>query len=133
MAARKVLIVDDAQYHQLRISRILSSCGFVTVGKIDNAEKIDEICKELCPDLVTMDLIMPGTDGMAAIETVRKALDGNVKILVISSLGTESKIAAALKAGADDFVIKPFDDSELVFAAERLMRLSSLQEDVKNQ
>lgn len=109
----KVLIVDDAIFMRKMISDILVENGMEIVGEADTGAKAIEKYKELHPDLVTMDIIMPEMNG---IDAVRKILefDSQARIVMCSALGQQALVQEALAAGAKDFLIKPFNAARVV-------------------
>ena len=84
---KKVLIVDDATFIRNRIKKIVEKIDFVeVVGEASNGDEIIALFKELKPDLVTMDLVMPNKDGIQTIEEIMK-IDKKANIVVISAMG----------------------------------------------
>ena len=104
--AKRVLVVDDAIFMRNIIKDIFASGGFDVVGEASNGLEAIERYKELKPDLVTMDLVMPFKNG---IEATREILKGDTKAVVVmcSALGQESMVMEAIEAGALDFIVKP--------------------------
>jgi two-component system chemotaxis response regulator CheY len=95
------------------ISDILVENGMEIVGEADTGAKAIERYKELRPDLVTMDIIMPEMNG---IDAVRKILehDAQARIVMCSALGQQALVQEAIAAGAKDFLIKPFNAARVV-------------------
>ena len=117
---RTVLICDDAVFMRTMLSDILSNAGFSVVGQAQTgAEAVDKY-KELQPDLVTMDIVMPD---MGGIEAVRKIVAEypDAKILMCSAMGQQSLVVEAIQAGARDFVVKPFQPSRVLEAVQRVL------------
>lgn len=109
----RVLVVDDAIFMRRMISDILVENGMEIVGEADTGAKAIERYKELRPDLVTMDIIMPEMNG---IDAVRKIVehDAQAKIVMCSALGQQALVQDAIAAGAKDFLIKPFNAARVV-------------------
>ncbi len=109
----RVLIVDDAIFMRKMISDILVENDMEIVGEADTGAKAIERYKELRPDLVTMDIIMPEMNG---IDAVRKILehDAQARIVMCSALGQQALVQEAIAAGAKDFLIKPFNAARVV-------------------
>lgn len=109
----RVLVVDDAIFMRRMISEILVENGMEIVGEADTGAKAIERYKELRPDLVTMDIIMPEMNG---IDAVRKIVehDAQAKIVMCSALGQQALVQDAIAAGAKDFLIKPFNAARVV-------------------
>ncbi|MBE2251663.1 MAG: response regulator [Myxococcales bacterium] len=104
--AKKVLVVDDSVFMRDIIKDIFAAGGFTVVGEAGNGVEAVEKYKELKPDLVTMDLVMPYRNG---IDATREILRGDNKALVVmcSALGQETMVMEAIEAGAVDFIVKP--------------------------
>jgi two-component system chemotaxis response regulator CheY len=109
----RVLVVDDAIFMRRMISDILVENGMEIVGEADTGARAIDRYKELRPDLVTMDIIMPEMNG---IDAVRKIIehDAQAKIVMCSALGQQALVQDAIAAGAKDFLIKPFNAARVV-------------------
>lgn len=116
----KVLIVDDARFMRAVLRDILQSLGFEVLEAESGAQAL-EVYKAQRPALVTMDIVLPDTDGISALKRIME-VDSNAKVVMVSALGQRQLIAEALKAGAKDFIIKPFRRDQV---AEIAMRLAS--------
>jgi two-component system chemotaxis response regulator CheY len=109
----RVLIVDDASYMRARIREILTEGGFVVAGEAANGAEAVELCRALAPQLVTMDIVMPFKNGIAATREI-KALGNGAVVVMCSALGQESLVMEAIEAGAADFIVKPFEGEEVL-------------------
>ena len=118
----RVLVVDDAVFMRKMISDILESSNFEIVGEADNGADAVEKYNELKPDIVTMDIIMPEMNGIDAVKKI-VATDSHAKIIMCSALGQQALVQDALKAGAKDFLIKPFNASRVVEVIEKVLKL----------
>ncbi len=104
----KVLIVDDAAFMRSMIAQILQKSGdFDVVGYATTGAEALERYRELEPHLVTMDIIMPEMDGIAATRAIIQH-DPDAVIVMCSALGQEALVIESLAAGARDFIVKPF-------------------------
>jgi len=103
---KRVLVVDDSVFMRDIIKDIFAAGGFSVVGEAGNGVEAVEKYKELKPDLVTMDLVMPYRNG---IDATREILRNDSKALVVmcSALGQETMVMEAIEAGAVDFIVKP--------------------------
>ena len=118
---KKVLIVDDATFIRKKIKKIIEKIEYADViGEASNGDDAITLYKELKPDLVTMDLIMPKSDGIKAIEEIIK-IDNKAKIVVVSAMGQELTITDALGKGAKEYIKKPFKDEDLYRTIERFL------------
>ncbi len=104
--SKRVLIVDDSVFMRDIIKDIFTAGGFTVAGEAGNGVEAVEKYKELKPDLVTMDLVMPYRNG---IDATREILRGDAKALIVmcSALGQETMVMEAIEAGAVDFIVKP--------------------------
>ena len=119
----RVLVVDDALFMRKMLSDILKKEGFEVVGEADNGKDAIEKYKEIKPDLVTMDIVMPRmeeVDGIAAVREIVKA-DPQAKIIMVSAMGQHALVVEAIQAGAKDFIVKPFQPSRVVEAIRRVL------------
>lgn len=113
--SRSVLIVDDSTTAAAQLKKILDEAGdFQVVGHATSAEDAVRLYGEHKPELVTMDIVMPGADGVEAIKRILEK-DAGAKIVVVSSMGgVKSKVVAALSAGAKNVVAKPFEKEKVL-------------------
>jgi two-component system chemotaxis response regulator CheY len=102
------------------VSDILSQAGFTVVGEAENGKQAVEKYKQLKPDLVTMDIIMPEMGGIEAVKQITQA-DPAARILMCSAMGQQALVQEALQAGARDFVVKPFQPSRVLEAVQRVL------------
>ncbi|RKZ21899.1 two-component system response regulator [bacterium] len=121
MGAR-VLIVDDAVFMRRMLADILRKEGYEIVGEAENGAQAVEKYKELKPDLVTMDIIMPDMSGIDAVKEIMK-IDPNAKIIMVSAMGHQTLVVEAIQAGAKDYVVKPFQPSRVLEAVQRVLKL----------
>lgn len=109
----KVLIVDDAAFMRLSIKTMLERNGFEISGEAENGTEAIEKYKELKPDIVTMDITMPGMSGIEALKAIRQ-VDPKAKIVMVSSMGQEVLLKEAIICGAKYFIVKPFKEEDIV-------------------
>jgi two-component system chemotaxis response regulator CheY len=115
-----VLVCDDAIFMRTMISDILSGAGYDVVGEAESGVQAIERYKELRPDLVTMDIVMPDMGGIEAVREIVK-VDPEAKILMCSAMGQQALVVEAIQAGAKDFVVKPFQPSRVLEAVQRVL------------
>ena len=115
-----VLVCDDAIFMRTMISDILSQAGYEVVGEAETGTQAVERFKELNPDLVTMDIVMPDMGGIDAVREIVKIAPG-AKILMCSAMGQQALVIEAIQAGAKDFVVKPFQPSRVLEAVQRVL------------
>jgi two-component system chemotaxis response regulator CheY len=114
----RVLVVDDAAFMRKMVSDALTKGGHEVVGEGANGEEAVTLFQELGPELTTLDITMPEKDGLQALKDIM-SLDPNARIIMCSALGQESKVLEAVKAGAKDFVVKPFQPERILDAAAK--------------
>lgn len=107
-AVPRVLIVDDDRGILLLLRGILSSSGFNVAEANSGADAIDR-CSEFEPDLVLLDINMPGMDGISACATIRKQSNQSMPIVMVTSVDDALSIQSAFDAGATDFILKPIN------------------------
>lgn len=116
---QKILIVDDDKHIAELISLYLEKEGFDTREAYDGREAIKEI-GAIKPDLVILDLMLPGMDGYQVCAEVRKT--SNVPIIMLTAKGETFDKVLGLELGADDYIVKPFDSKELVARVKAVLR-----------
>jgi NarL family two-component system response regulator LiaR len=118
----RVLIADDhAVVRQGLRTMLAPKDTFELVGEAANGAELVQLCRQLQPDLVILDLIMPEMDGIEAIRQIR-AQGIKTKMLVLSSFSEENKVIAALKAGANSYILKESSPEDLMRAIQATMQ-----------
>ncbi len=117
---KRVLVVDDAVFMRIILKDILLNNNFEVVGEAENGKVAVEAYQRLHPDIVTMDISMPMMDGIDALRAIR-ALDPEAKIIMVSAMGQQPMVREAIKAGALDFIVKPFQPDRVVEALSRAL------------
>ena len=119
---KRILIVDDALFVRNRLKKIVDKMDFAeVVGEAGNGIEGVSLYKKLKPDLVTMDLVMPDSDGINAIEQIIK-FDKDAKIVVISAIGQEMSVLEATEKGASDYIKKPFKEEDIYQTFEKYLK-----------
>lgn len=109
----RVLVVDDAAFMRMMLTNMLVKGGHEVVGQAENGKQAVEMYSSLLPDLVTLDITMPEMDGLEALKLIM-AKDPNAKIVMCSAMGQQAMVLDAVKSGAKDFIVKPFEDSKIL-------------------
>jgi two-component system chemotaxis response regulator CheY len=125
----QVLICDDAMFMRSVISSVLTSAGYEVVGEAATGDEAVARYTELRPDVVTMDLLMPGMGGLDALKAIRAATP-DARIVICSAMGQEPLMQQALEAGAAAFIVKPFKSDALLEAVTKALRGDATQEGV---
>jgi two-component system chemotaxis response regulator CheY len=116
----RVLIVDDAAFMRKMIRDIFSSDEFEVVGEAGNGLEAVRLFKELNPDLVTMDIVMPLVSGIEATKEIL-AIRPDAVVIICSALGQEALVMEAIEAGASDFIVKPFKAADVLAVVRKVM------------
>lgn len=114
----RVLVVDDAAFMRMMIKDILTKNDFEVIGEANNGLKAIEIYKIEKPDIVTMDITMPEMDGIEAAKAI-KQINPAAKIIMCSAMGQQTMVMDAIKAGAKDFIVKPFQADRVLEAIKK--------------
>jgi two-component system chemotaxis response regulator CheY len=116
----KILIVDDAKFMRMTLSNILKKANHEVVGEGENGKEAVELYRALRPDVVTLDITMPIMNGLEAVKAIKQE-DPDAKIIICSAMGQQKMVVEAIEAGALDFIVKPFDESRVMEAVNRVL------------
>ena len=116
----KILIVDDALFMRRMVSDILSKAGYEIAGEAGDGKEAVEEYRKLKPDLITLDITMPGMDGIEALKAI-KAEFPDAKVVMCSAMGQQAMVIDAIQAGAKDFVVKPFQADRVLEAVKKAL------------
>ncbi len=116
---KKILVVDDAKVVRMVVSQILKRNGYQVIGEATNGREALEKYKALKPDAVTMDITMPEVDGIQGLKDII-AYDNQAKVIMISALDQHDALAEAIRNGAIDYVVKPFEDDRMISALHEI-------------
>lgn len=117
---RTLLVADDALIIRQIIKDMATGAGWTVVGEASNGQEAIDRYRELRPDAVTLDLVMPEHDGLHALSGIME-FDPDAKVLIVSALEQRGVLKDAFKAGAADFVSKPFDKENLQATLAQLL------------
>ena len=115
----KVLVVDDAQFMRMRAVKLLTQNGYECIEAENGVQAVDKYKSEK-PDAVMLDITMPDMDGLEALKQIQK-IDSNAKVAMVTAMGQQSIVMEAIKAGAKDFVVKPFDPNRVLAAVQKML------------
>ncbi len=119
----KFVVVDDAVFMRTLIKRMIEeTAGYVIVGEGSNGYEAIEQARLHKPDIVTLDITMPEMDGIMAIKDIL-AVSPETKIIMVSAMGQQSMVIDAIKLGAKDFIVKPFDKTRVQQAIQNVLIL----------
>lgn len=120
--SKTVLVVDDAAFMRMMIRDILSKEGYVIHEAVNGRDAIEKYT-EVRPDLVTMDITMPGMSGLDALRAIREK-DPTARVLIVSAMGQQKMIVEALESGAADFLVKPFQPTKVLETVKKCLQSS---------
>ena len=112
MREKSILIVDDAAFMRMMLKRAILGSGDYRITEAENGEKAMELFREQKPDLVLLDISMPGMSGISVLKEIKKA-DPASHVVMCSAVGQEMIIREAIEAGAMDFIVKPFKPEQI--------------------
>lgn len=116
----RVLVVDDAAFMRKLLTDALVSGGHEVIGEAGNGIEAVAQWQQLRPELTTLDITMPEKDGLSALAEIM-ALDPSAKVIMCSALGQEGKVLEAVRLGAKDFVVKPFQPPRVLEAVDKAL------------
>ena len=120
----RVLIADDASFMRQMIRDIIEPEGFEVVGEASDGVEVGDKFKELHPDMVMMDIVMPKRSGIDAVKGI-VAMDPSARVVMCSALGQETLVMEAIQAGAKDFIVKPFKPESVVATLRKALEKES--------
>jgi two-component system, NtrC family, response regulator AtoC len=126
---KRILIVDDEPLNLDLLDQELADIGHTTERAIDGSEALAKL-DTVNPDLVLLDYQMPGMNGIEVLREIRKR-DENLPVVIITAYGTIERAVEAVKAGADDFVTKPFDPEHLALVVKKALERAQLKSEVE--
>jgi len=115
-----VLIADDADFMRAMLKDILENMGLRVVAEAADAEETIKEFRRLRPHLVMLDTTLPDTDGLEALAGILAA-DPDAQVVLVAPLGQRDLVLSGIKAGARDFIIKPFDENRVTATVANLL------------
>lgn len=115
-----VLICDDVPYMRTLLNDIFTRAGYEVIGTAETGAQAVAMYKELQPDVVTMDIVMRDMGGIDAVRQICN-YDNRARILMCSAMAQSALVMEAMRAGAREFVVKPFQPSRLLEAVQRAL------------
>ena len=124
---KRLMVVDDSRVLEYQICKLLEDTDYEVAAYCENGEEAIARYEEVRPDIVTMDIIMPGIDGLEAAQIIAEA-HPDARIIMSSSLAYEDTLQEAEAVGAKLFLYKPIDRENLLDALEQVMGEDGCQE-----
>jgi two-component system chemotaxis response regulator CheY len=115
----RILIVDDALFMRNMLKEIFTRAGHEVIGEASNGVEAVSRFRELHPDLVTMDIVMPLKSGIEALQEISRE-DPEACVVMCSALGQDALVIEAVQAGARDFIVKPFQEQRVLEVVHRV-------------
>jgi len=115
----RILVVDDAAFMRVRAAKVLEDAGH-EVAQAENGLQAVSKYGEWRPDAVLMDITMPEMDGLTALKEIKK-IDPAARVAMVTAMGQQAIVMEALKAGAKDFVLKPFQPDRVLSALQKIL------------
>jgi two-component system chemotaxis response regulator CheY len=116
---RTVLIVDDAAFMRMRCAKLLKDNGYDVIEASNGLEAVNTY-REARPDAVLLDITMPEMDGLTALKEIKK-IDPAARVAMVTAMGQQAMVMDALKSGARDFVLKPFQPERVLDSLKKLL------------
>jgi DNA-binding response OmpR family regulator len=131
----KILIVDDEPVNVAVLEDILKDSGYTRIRSLTDSRKVVETCAEYEPDLILLDLMMPYVDGFSILESIRSSnvMGGFLPVLILTADMSQETKRRALRCGATDFLLKPFDQIEVLLRIHNLLQWRNSHLHLDNQ
>jgi putative two-component system response regulator len=130
----KILVIDDEPANTALIQDVLAEYGYTRVVSVSDSKLALDTCRDFEPDLILLDLMMPPPDGFAILDALRGRGDESfLPIVVLTADTTEKTKQRTLEAGATDFLLKPFDLTEVVLRIRNLLKSRRAHQLLDNQ
>lgn len=117
----RILITDDAAFMRAMLRNVLEGDGYTIVAEAVNGVEAVNLYKQHRPDLVTMDITMPEMDGLTALAEIRR-MDPQAKVIMCSAMGQQKVVVDAIRSGAKDFMVKPFQKERVLEAIRNTLK-----------
>jgi adenylate cyclase len=133
MSEPRILVVDDTPENIRLLEAVLEPRGYAVERASSGAEALERLAADPPPDLVLLDIVMPGLDGYEVCRRIRGTSELELLPVVMITASRGEERIRALEAGADDFVVKPFDQAELLARVRSLVRIKQYHDTIKRQ
>ena len=109
---KTVLVVDDSLIMRKKLVAYIERLGHNVIGTANDGDEAIYLTEKLKPDIITMDVTMPGMDGITAVREIKK-VNSDVKIIMITSHGKEGVVLSSIAAGAIAYLLKPIEEDKV--------------------
>jgi two-component system chemotaxis response regulator CheY len=118
--AKRIIIADDATFMRMMLKNILVAGGYEVVGEAANGREAVKLYKELKPDMLISDMVMPEMGGIDSLREIMKD-NPNANVLICSAIGQQALVIEAIQAGAKDYIVKPFEQSNVLETVNKII------------
>ncbi|MGK7390907.1 MAG: response regulator [Candidatus Cyclobacteriaceae bacterium M2_1C_046] len=118
--SKKILVVDDSYYMRTILKNMIIDAGYEVVDEAANGQDARKLAKKENPDLITLDLILPDNSGLDVLKEIKNA-HPDIHVIVVSAVGQETIVQQALEAGAEAYIIKPFEEQKVVHTIKEVL------------
>ncbi len=116
----RILVCDDSAFMRMMLKKVLIADGHEIVGEAGDGMEAVQMYRQHKPDIATMDITMPKMDGIQAVTHIHEE-NPVARIVMVTALGQKAIITDALKAGASDFIVKPFDPEQVIETIRKVL------------
>lgn len=117
---KRILVVDDSSFLRNSLKKILEDHGYEVLGTAENGLEAIAKYKELKPDLVTLDIIMPQMNGLEVLKLLR-AVDPNACVVMVSSMSSKQSVIDCVQAGAKNYILKPYEAEKIIAVIQKAL------------
>jgi two-component system, chemotaxis family, chemotaxis protein CheY len=118
--AKRIVIADDASFMRMMLKNILVGGGYEVVGEAANGREAIEKYRELKPDMLISDMVMPEMGGIDVLKNLIGEFP-SANILICSAIGQQALVIEAIQAGAKDYIVKPFEQSNVIETVSKII------------
>src|ERR1041385_4416679 len=131
MGRPSVLVVDDDEAIRSYLTHLLTSRGYAVESVDSGAQAIARVAGGLAPGVAIVDIMMPGVDGLEVL-TRLKGISPSLPVIILSAVGQARTVVEAMKLGASDYLVKPFEEHDLELAIENALEKQQLRDEVRS-
>jgi two-component system, chemotaxis family, chemotaxis protein CheY len=117
----RILIIDDSLYMRTMLKHILTDAGHEVIGEAADGKSGLKMVAELCPDMITLDVILPDQTGLDILKEIKRNCNKDIKVVLVSAVGQDVIIEEAMTLGANDYIVKPFSEEKVVQTVQRVV------------
>src|SRR5688572_22683000 len=130
MARPSVLVVDDDEAIRTYLTHLLTARGYAVEAASSGPEALARVAGGYSPGVAILDVMMPGVDGLEVLSRL-KGIHASLPVIILSAVGQAKTVVEAMKAGASDYLVKPFQEHDLELAIENALEKQQLKDEVR--